>query len=47
LLFGIAHADPEADEHARGDQEAVGGQVEAADVEESGKHVGLDAPVKG
>ena len=36
LLFAIADADPEADEDAGGDQDAVGGDAEAADLEESG-----------
>jgi hypothetical protein len=32
------------DQHARGDQHAIGGQVETANVKKSGEHVGLDAP---
>ena len=44
LLLGIADADPEPDQHARGDQDAIGGQVETANVKKSGEHVSLDAP---
>ena len=38
LLLGIADADPEADQDAGGDQDAVGGDAEGADLEESGEH---------
>ena len=44
LLFGIADADPKADQHARSDEEAISGQIKTANVKESGEHVGLDAP---
>jgi len=44
LLLGIAHADPEPDEDARSDQYPVGGEIETANLEKSGEHVGLDAP---
>src|ERR1019366_1405161 len=47
LLLGIAHADPKPDQHARSDQHAISGQVETANLEKSGEHVRLDAPIKG
>src|SRR5208282_515625 len=47
LLLRIAHADPNPDQHARGDQDTVGGQVETANVKKSGEHVSLDAPSAG
>ena len=47
LLLGIADADPEPDQHARGDQDTIGGQVETANMKKSGKHVSLDAPIAG
>src|ERR1700690_1064493 len=36
LLLGIADADPKADQHARSDENAISGQVETANVKESG-----------
>ena len=39
LFFGVADADPEAYQDAGGDQDAVGGDAEAADLEKSGKHL--------
>lgn len=45
LLLGVAHADPEPDEDARGDEESVGGQIEAANVKKLREHVSLDAPL--
>ena len=47
LLLGIADTDPEPDQHARGDQDAIGRQVETANMKKSGKHVSLDAPNAG
>ena len=47
LLLCVAHGDPEPDQHARGDQDTIGGQVETANVKKSGEHVSLDAPAKG
>src|SRR6266446_6496961 len=47
LLLGIAHADPKADQYAGCDQQTIGRQAETANVEESGEHVGLDAPAVG
>src|ERR1022692_119069 len=44
LLLGIAYADPKPDQNARGDENTVGGQVEAANLKKSGEHVVLDAP---
>src|SRR3989442_7706082 len=44
LFLGIAYADPKPDQYARSDQQAIGRQTEAANVEESRKHVKLDAP---
>src|SRR5271163_174565 len=41
--FGIAHADPQADQDAGGDQESIGGEKETADMEELGEHGLLDA----
>ncbi len=43
LLLGIADADPEADENACGDEDAVGRDAEAADLEEAREHLLLDA----
>src|SRR5712692_5772699 len=45
LLFGIANADPEADQYAGCNQQAIGRQAETANVEESGEHFNLDAPL--
>src|SRR5882672_10619598 len=47
LLFGIADADPQPDQDASRDQQAIGWQAEIAYVKESRKHVKLDAPIVG
>src|SRR5580693_3701164 len=47
LLLRIAHADPEPDQYARGDENSVSGQVEIANMKKSRKHVILDAPTDG
>jgi hypothetical protein len=44
LLFGVAHADPKPDQHARSDENAIRGKIETANVKKSGEHVVLDAP---
>ena len=44
LLFRVANADPKSDQHARGDEHTISGQVETAYVKKSGEHVSLDAP---
>jgi len=44
LLLRIAHTDPEPDQDAGSDEDTIGGEVEAANVKKSGKHVSLDAP---
>src|SRR6266404_2740985 len=46
LLFGVAYADPHSDQHARRNQQAIGGQAEIANMKKSGKHVKLDAPLE-
>jgi hypothetical protein len=38
LLLGVANADPEAYQDAGGDEDAVGGNAETADLKESGEH---------
>ena len=38
LLLRIAHTDPQSDQHAQGDQQAVGGQTEIADMKKSREH---------
>ena len=43
LLFRIADADPEPEQHAGGDQHTIGRQVEIANVKKSREHVSLDA----
>src|SRR5215470_5426844 len=44
LLLGVADADPQAKQYARRDKESIGGQIEAANMKESRKHVSsLDA----
>src|SRR5271156_813587 len=46
LLLRIAHADPKPNQDAGGDQHAISGQVETANVKKSGEHVSLDAPIE-
>src|SRR6266404_6580185 len=46
LLFGVAYADPHSDQHARRNQQAIGGKAEIANMKKSGKHVKLDAPLE-
>ncbi len=38
LSLGVAHADPQTDEHADRDQKAIRGHTEVTDMKKSGKH---------